>query len=286
MTERGPAESCRAVLELLGENNLLGPIEQLRRTTSQAIDGLAAQPRQVAEENLPTEITEQLDALSAIALPLADHGGEHGAGAVVASLRRLAFAIGDAQDPNGTVALKIALHHLAWVALAGSLASERFLMIPGVAAIAIPSRYDTGAVPILESADLRHADIFERSADKTYNSFQSWFMASPIRPELASLSADRDADGAIAEAELLAALRFARAESDRTYSQVIGAGGEAERRLRAHLAIPEAATQLAVAFAVPPEELKRALNDAYAGIVGPDRLPSHSALFPEEASDE
>lgn len=209
-----------------------------------------------------------MERVLARAFPLVDHGGERGSLAVLAEVRAFAADPWAAQNPQSEAAARLVLHHLAWPVAGYALACDRVDLVAELGAVVVASRYGDGDGTVFESSDVRHSDVFGRSADRTYDDLCEWLSGTALRAVVPRLRREQDLDGALAEAELVAGLRFATRWADRSYCHVIGRGGEAERRLRAHLRSTAGRVALARLVGCDPKDLVETINELYGRLAG------------------
>jgi hypothetical protein len=172
----------------------------------------------------------------------------------------------------------LALHDLTWTATAYALASDHVDALPPIAGIAIADDYQQ-TESVFEAHHIRHADLFNGTAGHAYDNLAAWLTVIELRGEIPWLRRDDDLSAALAEAELLAALRFAAVHGDRSYCHVKG-GGVAERRLRRRVEDAAASEELAALFDVSVADFRDKLDELYRKLVGPDRLGGRTPLFP------
>lgn len=281
MTERsGAVETYRRTLDQLATGDTVHPVEELREAMVRLAECVVS-PAPPADADDPLAgCKDAIEKVLAIAFPLVDHADDHGRAALISEIRAFAAEAGVVEAPQGGIRAKLALHHLTWAITAHALACDRLALVGQLGAVILPSRYAEADETVFESADLRHSDAFSRGADQTYTHAHALLAAPPLRASIPRLRRDEDLDGALAEAELIAALCFARAHPDRSYCHVIGRGGTAERRVRAHLATVEGRDMFTALIGGKPAELSANLNELYRRLAGADRRGPSSALVP------
>jgi hypothetical protein len=270
-------------VDRLRARDLVTPVERLRRETFALLDQIAtARTEEEVEQALPTQRAALERPLGA-ALALLDHGGERGILEVAWTVQAFAAELGSSEGEPGEPMTAVALRDLAFSLLADCLARGRLDPLPGLAAVTIPSRYERQVWPLLEAAGVRYPDAFGRGADRAYLSWSGWLADSPLIAELSHVRSAESFKPAIAEAELIGALAFARARDERTFCGVIGAGGDAERRLRLQLRDPASAAALAAFFSPEGEaSLAEELNSLYGRLGGPDGFGTRGQLIPTD----
>jgi hypothetical protein len=269
-------ELVHGTLKQLGEGDAVHPAEA-------TLDGAIALAESWSKEAPFVDGAPPLDpwrgeieSLLAVALPTSVYGGETGARAANSALRVLGReqARHDTDPGSGPTAVLV-LHHVAWAAAAYALANDRTDLLATLAEVQVESRYgDSG--PVFGVERVRHPEALDRNAGRTHADCREFLLGLELRPALACWRRDSDLEASLAEAELCAALFFARREPDATYSDVIERDRVPEARLRARLDSPAAREDLARLFGVDSERLPRLLEDLYGHVIGPDGRPGRS----------
>lgn len=265
------------VLGQLAAGDLVGPSETLKWKAVAAIEVLRA-PEDAAPEDGPFQlISSEAEEILGVALPLLEYGGRAGEGRVATSFQLIAEESSNETHQQRPLAL-LALHHVLWASVAYCLRHGLLTQLRALAGITVPDPYRSPTT-VFTSSDLRHADAFGRSADQTFLSAANWLGSLSLLEQLPLLRDANAVEIALAEADLIAALRMAKGDG-RVYFHAIGTGGEG--RLRVHLDTPEGAMSLAAIFEESESDLPVVLHRCYANLIGRNehwREPGR--LFPE-----
>lgn len=266
MSEQRPpaAEIYAESVDFLRSRDVVSPVELLRRKAFTLLGGIqVVHNAQEVEATLPAQ-REALERLLAISVALLDYGGERGVLEVGWMLQVFATELGEKEGDSVEPMLALALRDLSFSLLADCLLRSRLEALPRLGAVAIPGRFEREPWQIFQAPGLRHPNVFERKADVAYASWSQWLPASDLTAALSHVRDAEQYEGAIAEAELIAALAFASRHGERTYCAVVGAEGPAERRFRSHRRDAVAASAIAQFLAVDQGELDENLNRLYA----------------------
>jgi hypothetical protein len=258
-----PVSLYTEAIDCLRVDDLVSPILRLRQSTVELLDWL---PEGVAGEELEgafPELRSRLERCLAVAQPLLDFGGARGAGEVAWSLQSLALVQGDSANLAREPMASLAIHDLAWSLLADTLARGRLEVLETLAAVAIPNPYEGEATPILQDPNIRHTNVFNRGADRTYSSWREWLTSSELWESMSHFGGPPVLDAPLAEVELISAMCFAATRRDRAYCGSLGQGG-GERLLRAHLRSASGRAGLAELFEVDEPDVAERLNELYA----------------------
>lgn len=265
----------------LADRNVVTPAEA---TLGAAVELLQGLDRDVAfnpEEAPLTPWAEEIEGFLAASLPAMLYGGDLGEKAALSGLRLIARSPVERDwNPNLYPTVAVLLHHLTWATAACALAYDRLDIIPRLGRIQMSAPYPNQEGGVFSLVSLRYSDAFNREADRVYEDCQAWLLGLTFRERLAAWRRGLDTEASLAEAELLAALVFARTESDLAYSHVARTSGSAERRLRERLQDLDARRELARLLEVEPDRLTHLVGELYDRIAGPNRL-SRVTLFPE-----
>jgi hypothetical protein len=278
------AESASAVyvesVDQLRRGDRVGAVERLRAETfAMAGQDPAVRTEADVEAALP-EVRGAVERLLAVAIALLDHGGERGSREVAWAVRTIAAELGETEPGPREPMAALALRDLSFSLLADCLCRGRLDPLPTLAAVVIPGRYEVQGRPLFQAPDLRHPNAFARGADRAYLSWSEWLAGTELTGALTHVRDPSSYEGAIGEAELVAALCFSRRDGDRTYCAVIGAGGVPERRLRGRLGDPGSARALAGFLGLGDgEDLVEALNVLYGQLAGSDGFGTGSPLI-------
>jgi hypothetical protein len=272
-------EGVQQALEQLGAGNLVGPAETAIVQAGVLADAFRSEAETGADSPLEAW-GEPLEAFLAAALPTSVYGGSTGLRAVLTSLRMLAREATSAEAwPQGEPLKSLAFHHTVWLLAGYGLANERLDVLTSLATLQLDSPH-TGSVPVFNAVSLRHAAIFDRGADKTFEDCRQWLLELSFREMLAGWRRPADAEASLEEAELIAALVFARREPD-SYSHVKGVSGRPEARLRERMADESSRVLLGSLLDVNPDRVRRLAGELYEQFSGPNRY-TRSALYPAD----
>lgn len=151
----------------------------------------------------------------------------------MAEIVMLAVEEGESREaPNGDPLLAVALHDVAWILTAHALAHDRTDVPASVGNVMIPSRYPEDAAVIFDAIALRHNELYDRNAFKTYDSLRAWLASSELRSNVPRWQRESDLNDALEEAELWAALRFSYSREVDTWVPMAETESRALRRLR------------------------------------------------------
>ncbi len=270
MNEQRPpaAEMYADSVNLLRSRDVVGPVESLRRETFALLEGIqVVRNTEEAEAALPAQ-RATLEHSFAISVALLDYGGERGMLEIGWMLQMLATQLGEKEGDPVEPMLALALRDLSFSLLADCLLRSRLEALPRLGAVSIPGRFERESWPIFQAAGLRHPTALGRRAEAAYVSWSKWLSSSELAAAFTHVRDPEAYEGAIAEAELVAALAFAQRHGDRSFCAVIGAGGTAERRLRGHRRDANAAAALAQLLGIEEEQLDEVLNRLYSALSG------------------
>lgn len=273
-------EVFEKALEEIRQRDVVTPAESTLGAAVELLQSLDKEVPYNPEETPLAPWGDEIEAFLAAGLLTLLYGGEPGTKAVLSSLRLIARGQAEHEShPTLYPTFVVLLHHLAWATAACALANDRLEIFPRLAQIRVSTLYrEEGSIFAL--ADLRYPDAFDRGADRVYEDCRQWLLGLSFRERLAAWRRDIDAEASLAEAELLAALVFARTEPDRTYSHAARGSGAPERRLRERLQDPNGQHELSRLFEIEPDRLTNLVGELYDRVVGPDRF-SRVTLFPE-----
>lgn len=262
--------------------SLAAMIDDLRvETLAFAAAAPAVRSTEEVESALPDFREAALRPL-ALSLALLDGTEPRGAEAVLWMLRTLAADLGDREGGANQAMAEVGLRELAFSLLANLLARGRLDVVPDLAAVCIPTRFERQTLRLFEAPDLRHPTAFNRTVGDAYLSWRDWLSESGLVASLPWISSAEQMQTFCAEAELLAALCFARGHGERSWCAALGSDG-AVRRLRQYAYEPGPAANLARLFVVTPGELTTELNRLYALLAGGDGFGFRGPLItPDE----
>lgn len=204
--------------------------------------------------------------LLAVAWPLLEHGGESGALTVASAMRSLTRDLGVVRQRPSEAANVLLVHHLLWASAAFCLANDRLRPLKHLSAIVVAKRHG-GEVEAFADSDLRHADAFGHEADATYAHGLKWLIELSLCEAIPHLSHDDDAEAAMGEAELIAALICAGPDQGQVYTAVIGTDGSPQRRLVSRVRDRSQAPIVAEIFGIAPDALVETLEERYGRLV-------------------
>jgi hypothetical protein len=264
------AEAHDACLAALAEGDFVASVTGLREASAKLHAWL---PEGVDGEQLEcgfAALHDELEKCLALAQPLLDFGGERGLAEVCSMLQRLAFLRAETSALAREPMVSLGLHDLAWSLLAECLAADRLRSLPRLASVVVLDPQYPEAITLFEHEDLRHPGAFQRGGENAYLAWREWFCSSELIARLPHLGTRESRRAAAAEADLLAALRFAARHGERSFCACLGEGS-GERRLRAH-ALGADGGALGVALGLGPDGLEAALNERYGLLAGPDEF--------------
>lgn len=273
-------EVFEKALEEIRQRDVVTPAESTLGAAVELLQSLDKEVPYNPEETPLAPWGDEIEAFLAAGLLTLLYGGEPGTKAVMSSLRLIARGQAEHEShPTLYPTFVVLLHHLVWATAACALANDRLEIFSRLAQIRVSTLYrEEGSIFAL--ADLRHPDAFDRGADRVYEDCRQWLLGLSFRERLAAWRRDIDAEASLAEAELLAALVFARTEPDRTYSHAARVSGAPERRIRERLQDPKGQHELSRLLEIEPDRLPNLVGELYDRVVGPDEF-SRVTLFPE-----
>jgi hypothetical protein len=266
MSEQAPAagDIYTESVERLRNQDVVSSVELLRRETFALLESVqVVRTTEEVESALPTQ-RSTLERLLAISVALLDHGGERGVLEVGWMLQAVATELGEREGEPIEPMLALALRDLSLSVLADCLLRSRLEPLPRIGAVAIPGRFERESWRIFQAANLRHPNALERKADVAYASWSQWLPESTLTSALTHVRDAEAYEGAVAEAELIAALAFANCHGEQTYCAVVGADGPAERRFRGHRRDAAASDALARFLDVDEGQLDETVNRLYS----------------------
>jgi hypothetical protein len=280
---RPAAEIYTESVDHLRSRDVVSPVESLRRETFALLESVqVVRSTEEVEAALPAQ-RETLERSLTISVGLLDHGGERGVLEVGWMLQTLATELGEKEGEPVEPMLALALRDLSFSLLADCLLRSRFEPLPRIGAVAIPGRFERESWQIFHAVSLRHPNALERKADVAYTSWSQWLPASTLTSVLTHVRNTEAYEGAIAEAELIAALAFASRHGEQTYCAVVGTEGPAERRFRSHRRDAAAADALARFLGVDEGQLDETVNRLYSNLRADGPFGrSHGQLIIEE----
>lgn len=282
MLDDGTVTGAEAFEKALDETRRRDVVTPVESTLGAAVELLQDLDKEVASNPGETPLAPWRDGIEnflAAGLPTLLYAGESGTRAVLTGLRLIAR--GQAEHESGPTlypTFMVLLHHLIWTTAACALANDRIEVVPRLARIQVATPYREESTVFALTA-LRYPDAFNREADRGYEDCRQWLLGLGFRERLAAWQRDIDAEASLAEADLLAALVFART-ADHAYSHVARSSGTPERRLRERLQDPDGRRELSRLFEVEPDRLTNLVGELYDRVVGPNQL-SRVTLFPE-----
>jgi hypothetical protein len=213
-------------------------------------------------DNFVDGITPELEHFLAVAAPLLEYerDGEHDA--VVNALARVAEQIPrETQTPGWEPALYLVTARLLWSTTALALACDRVDFLPRLLRLRTRSRFHGGEEPLVDDSSARHLSAYERGADKSFDSHKCWLVGLALfRERYPLLLREGLLEQALAEADMLFGMHAARYAVGTTYSHGAHREGDAERRLRARMAVPAERAALGAFFGVAEAQLEEQLG--------------------------